>query len=111
MKVRQFDSGKRYTYADYLTWDNDTRWELIGGVPHMMAGAGRSHQRVSMNFSVLLGSFLKSKTCEVYTAPFDVRLNFDTKDDTVVQPDIMVVCDMSKLDERASKALPTLLLR
>ncbi|MCL2249400.1 MAG: Uma2 family endonuclease [Oscillospiraceae bacterium] len=86
-----------YTYADYLTWDDDQRWELIDGKAYLMSAPNYSHQKVSGNFYLQLGNFLKGKKCEVFYAPFDVRLNADTLDDTVVQPDLMVVCDKDKL--------------
>jgi len=86
-----------YTYADYLTWDDDRRWELIDGKAYLMSAPNRKHQTVLGRFYLQFGNFLKGKKCEVFLAPFDVRLNADTLDDTVVQPDIMVVCSESKL--------------
>ena len=99
---------KRYTYADYCSWEDDVRRELIDGVPYAMSAPSRSHQKTSMQLSVLLGNFLKGKPCEVFAAPFDVRLNADTRDDTVVQPDVLVVCDESKLDEKGCIGAPDL---
>ena len=90
---------KRYTYADYCEWDDDERWEIIDGVAYAMSPAPlRRHQQILIELSTQLNSFLKGKLCEVYVAPFDVRLNADKSDDTVVQPDILVVCDKSKFD-------------
>jgi len=88
-----------YTYADYLTWDDDQRWELIDGKPYLMSAPNRNHQRALGDIYLLLGNFLKGKKCEVFFAPFDVRLNAETLDDTVVQPDVMVVCDEIKLED------------
>ena len=99
---------KRYTYTDYCTWDDDVRWELIDGVPYMMSAPNRRHQEILMQLSNLLWNFLKGKPCKVYVAPFDVRLNADTRDDTVVQPDVLVVCDRSKLDGKACVGAPDL---
>ena len=97
----------RYTYADYCTWDDDERWELIEGVPYAMSPApSRAHQRISMSLSNQFSSFLMGKPCEVYAAPFDVRLNADTADDTVVQPDLVIVCDAAKLDDAGCKGPP-----
>lgn len=90
---------ERYTYADYEQWGNDHPCcELIDGVVYMMDSPSRVHQQISGRLHSKLFNFLSGKTCEVYHAPFDVRLNYDTTDDTVVQPDILVVCDMSKLE-------------
>ena len=102
---------QRYTYADYCAWGDDQRWELIDGRPHAMAPApGRFHQSISGNIYVQLKQFLRGKTCEVYISPFDVRLNADTKDNTVVQPDVLVVCDPSKLDEKGCAGAPDMVV-
>ena len=87
----------RYTYADYHSWDDEVRRELIDGVAYMLSAPAWEHQRVSHRLSLQLGNFLVGKTCEVYSAPFDVRLNAAERDDTVVQPDLVVICDRSKL--------------
>ena len=89
---------QHYTYADYEQWDDYPRCELINGVIYLMSAPSRIHQQISIALSSLLYNYLKGKTCEVFHAPFDVRLNYDTDDNTVVQPDILVVCDMSKLE-------------
>ena len=89
---------RRYTYADYIKWDEDTRYELIDGVAYAMAAPSRLHQKINMELSRQLSNFLRGKPCEVYAAPFDVRLNAESYDDIVVQPDILVVCDESKHD-------------
>jgi len=90
---------ERYTYADYEQWGDDyPRCELIDGVVYMMASPSRVHQQISGRLLFQLQLFLHGKTCEVYHAPFDVRLNYAAADDTVVQPDLLVVCDMSKLE-------------
>ena len=87
-----------YTYADYFKWDDGKRWELIEGKPYAMSPAPTwGHQGVQYEIARQLGNFLHGKPCKVFTAPFDVRLNADTGDDTVVQPDIVVICDRSKL--------------
>ena len=88
-----------YTYADYCTWDNGERWELINGEAYAMAPSPtEGHQSLLLKIARQLGDFLDGKPCRVYVAPFDVRLNPDGADDTVVQPDILVVCDKSKLE-------------
>ena len=97
---------RRYTYSDYLEWDDDQRWELIDGVPILMTAPTVQHQRISGNLFASLHSFLKGKTCEVFYAPFDVRLNADTFDNTVVQPDVLVICDRTKLEKTGCKGAP-----
>ena len=101
---------KRYTYDDYCSWDDDERWELIDGVPYAMAAPAIPHQRTSGRIYVQIGSFLHKKTCEVFHAPTDVRLNADTLDNTVVQPDLLVVCDRSKIDNKGIIGAPDLII-
>ena len=101
---------RRYTYADYCSWDDDERWELIDGVPYAMAAPLTPHQSVLRNIVLQIGNFLHKKTCEVFFAPTDVRLNADTRDDTVVQPDLIVVCDKSKIDNKAIIGAPDLIM-
>ena len=97
---------KRYTYADYLTWDDDVRYELIDGVPYMMASPSTEHQRICSELHGQLWAFLQGKPCRPFTAPIDVRLNINKGDDTVFQPDIMVVCDHSKIDKKSINGAP-----
>ena len=102
---------QRYSYTDYCLWDDTERWELIDGVPYAMTPApSRFHQGISINLLLQLGSFLKDKPCKVYAAPFDVRLNAGTDDNTVVQPDILVVCDLSKLDDKGCNGAPDMVV-
>ena len=97
---------KHYTYADYITWDDDFRCEIIDGNIYMMSAPTRRHQEILGNLHFQFYSFLKGKTCKVYLAPFDVRLNADTKDDIIVQPDIVIICDNGKLNEAGCKGAP-----
>lgn len=101
------------TYADYLSWNDDERCEIINGEVVMMASPSSRHQEISMELSRQLANFLEGKPCKVYAAPFDVRLfekaGDDPKDvDTVVQPDILVVCGKDKLDDKGVKGAPDL---
>ena len=89
---------KRFTYADYCTWPDDERWELIDGVAYAMSAPAEVHQRLLGELFGQLWTFFKGKTCQVYVAPFDVRLNAESGDNSVVQPDILVVCDKKKLE-------------
>ena len=98
-----------FTYRDFLSWGNDIRCELINGIPYLMAGASVWHQRIVSRLNVQLASFLNGKPCEVFIAPFDVRLfpKEDKSDKTVVQPDVLVICDKKKInDGRACKGPP-----
>ena len=104
------DYNKRYTYADYLTWDDDQRWELIDGVPFLMSAPTVQHQRISGNLFVEIKTFLKGKPCEVFYAPFDVRLAKDTTDDTVVQPDLVIICDKSIMMKTGCQAAPDIVI-
>jgi len=105
------EENERYTYTDYCTWDDSERWELIEGVPYAMSPVPtQAHQGISMELSSQIHNFLKGKTCKVFHAPFDVRLNADDEDDTVVQPDLLVVCDKSKLDGKSCKGAPDLVV-
>jgi Uma2 family endonuclease len=107
------DLNKRYTYADYLTWWDDKRRELVDGFIKMMSAPKTRHQEISMNLSLELGIMIKKHKgkCKIFPAPFDVRLPQNgEKDDhliySVVQPDICIVCDLSKLDERGCLGAP-----
>ena len=104
---------EEYTYADYLLWDTEIRYELIDGIAFAMASPSLIHQRISREFMVLFDDFLKNEQCEVIAAPFDVRLfpREDNRDTTVVQPDILVVCDPEKLsDGKACRGAPDLII-
>lgn len=107
----------KYSYADYLTWQMDEMVEIIKGKvfkPAAAAAPKRIHQKVSLKISSSLYQFLQGKPCEVYTAPFDVRLPVKSKRNedifTVVQPDICVVCDRSKLDDAGCIGAPDLII-
>ena len=106
------EKDARYTYADYLTWDDDVRYELIDGVPYMMASPGQQHQEFLTEFSRQFSNFLRGKPCKGFVAPFDVRLfpQNDHDDDTVVQPDFLVVCDSKKLDGKSCNGAPDFVL-
>ena len=104
-----YDRSGYYTYADYLTWDDDERWELIDGKPYLMSAPTPNHQLLLGEIHRQLANFLKGKKCRVFFAPLDVRLNHDTLDDTVVQPDLLIVCDKDKYsDNKALKGAPDL---
>lgn len=111
--INQLDLNKRYTYADYLTWQFDEMVELIKGKVFRMSPApGVMHQLISGNLHGLIWNFLRHKECKVFSAPFDVRLpkfpktDDDTRVNTIVQPDITIICDPTKLDERGCNGAP-----
>jgi Uma2 family endonuclease len=105
-----------HSYADYLTWKMEEVVELIRGKIYKKAAAApkRIHQKVSVELSYRLAGFLKGKKCEVYSAPFDVRFPKKSKEDKeihdVVQPDICVICDTEKLDDRGCIGAPDLIV-
>jgi len=105
---------KRYSYADYLNWPNDERFELIDGVIHNMNAPLRVHQKTVTELTKQLAIFFTGKTCEVYVAPFDVRLpkHAKTEDEIfdVVQPDLSVICDQAKLDDKGCLGAPDLIV-
>ena len=105
----------KYTFADCLKWEEDERVELIDGAAVMMDPPSRKHQEISGALFAQLYNFLEGKKCRVYAAPFAVRLfekDGDTPEevDTMVEPDLSVVCDGSKLDERGCKGAPDLVI-
>jgi Uma2 family endonuclease len=104
-----------YTYADYYRWKFEERLELIKGWIYRMSAPTPRHQTVSMQLSIRIGSFLQNTSCKVFAAPFDVRLtkNNATRDEdvqTVVQPDIVVICDVAKIDSRGCIGSPDLVV-
>lgn len=106
---------KHYTYADYLTWPDDARYELIDGEAFLMAPAPLiEHQEVAGEVFRQLANQLDGKPCRPYIAPVDVRLprneEADEAIDTVVQPDVLVVCDPARIDRRGVRGAPDWLL-
>ena len=115
MKFADLDLDKVYTYADYFKWQFEERVELIKGKIFKMSPApNRRHQSISSFIHVKIYNFLSGKKCEVYSAPFDVRIPRKSKEDkdivTVLQPDICVVCDRSKLDDRGCIGAPDIVV-
>ena len=110
MSLRQRDE-RHYTYGDYRSWPEDVRYELIDGIAWLMAPApGRRHQELVGEIFFQARQALEGKPCRVYVAPFDVRLpkgdEADDTVDTVVQPDVLVVCDPDKLDDAGLRGAP-----
>jgi len=103
-----------FTYADYKEWELEEgeRFELINGEAFAMSSPSERHQSILMELSSQFHAFLRGKPCKVYPAPFDVRLFYeeDDSDDTVVQPDILVVCDKEKMGPEACRGAPDLVI-
>lgn len=139
MEYRVDDASPRFTYGDYVQWDDDERWELIDGRPHAMAAPSLPHQRLvgsiyrqldvqlegeaapSLPHQRLVSELgaqlvaqLRGATCEALVSPVDVRLPIANEPDEaivdVVQPDVLVVCDPSKLDDRGCRGAPDLVI-
>ena len=113
LKFSDLDLSKQYTYADYMLWQFQERVELIKGfILKMSPAPNRFHQTVSKNVSFKIYSFFEKHPCNVYVAPFDVRLPIKSKkkEATVVQPDLCVVCDETKLDEQGCNGAPDLIV-
>lgn len=98
---------KRFTYAEYCSWDDNQRWELIDGIPYNMTPAPViKHQSILTNLVTRIGLSLAGKTCKPFIAPTDVV--FDEYN--VVQPDLLVVCDRSKLTDANVQGAPDLVV-
>lgn len=116
MKFEDLDLSKTYTYADYLTWQLDEYVELIKGkIFRMTPAPTKTHQTISLNIASEIAHYLKGQKCKAFHAPFDVRLpnkrkSIEKEIISVVQPDICVVCDPSKLDERGCLGAPDLVV-
>ena len=112
--LSQLDPDGYYTYQDYLSWKFEDRVELFKGwIAKMSPAPNRRHQAISSALHGLIWSQLRHDTCEVFSAPFDVRLPVSQKkghSDTVVQPDIVVICDDSKLDDQGCNGAPDLVI-
>jgi Uma2 family endonuclease len=98
--------GRRYTWSEYRTWNDDKRWEIIGGELFLMSSPTSRHQIITMELSVRLHSFFKDKGCKVFAAPMDVVLS----DEDVVQPDHLVVCDSRLIKRTHIEGPPSLIV-
>ena len=116
-QLSQLDLNKKYSYADYLTWQFDEMVELIKGKIYAMSPApSKKHQFILGNIYLILGSLYKKSSCKVCIALFDVKLlnnKLSTPDSqifSVVQPDIFIVCDETKLQKLACHGAPDLVI-
>lgn len=104
---------QRYTYRDYLSWPDEKRWELIRGVPYDMSPApAPRHQELVSNLVYIFMTYItkNGSSCRVYPAPFDVRFSQADDTETVVQPDISVICDPKKIDDKGCVGAPDLVV-
>ncbi|HTG55958.1 MAG TPA: Uma2 family endonuclease [Niabella sp.] len=113
--ISQLDRNKKYTYADYLTWRFKEAVELIKGKLFILSPAPASwHQKIAANLVLKIGNHFDGQNCNMFFAPFDVRLMKNKSSDyeitTVVQPDICVICDEAKIDERGCIGAPDLII-
>lgn len=116
MGLKKKESDHKFTYKEYCSWPNDERWELIDGAAYDMSPAPSSrHQSISSILHNSLFNFLKNKPCKTFAAPFDVMLpefpmGNENEIDTIVQPDISVICDSSKIIEKGCLGAPDLII-
>ncbi|MFY1048384.1 Uma2 family endonuclease [Chryseobacterium sp. GP-SGM7] len=110
--LSQLDMNATYTYADYLMWELKERVELFKGkILKMSPAPSPVHQKISFRFTGIFYNFFKNRQCDVFSAPFDVRFqnkNGDTKN--VFQPDLCVICDSSKIDDKGCLGAPDLII-
>lgn len=109
------ESKEKYTYADYLTWPEDERWEIIDGVPYRQAAPTWQHQSISRELLRQISNYLLDKPCQVFAAPFDLCIPELNESDekifnVVSQPDIVVVCDENKLRKTGYFGTPELII-
>jgi Uma2 family endonuclease len=115
--INELDFAKTYSYADYLTWRFQERLEIFKGRLFKMSPApSTSHQKVSMKLTKFILQKFSNHPCNLFAAPFDVRLldkkksTNDSEIFTVVQPDLCVICDENKLDQRGAFGAPDLVI-
>jgi Uma2 family endonuclease len=108
LRKPEFEEKSYYTYADYLEWEGPERYQLFGGEAFLMAAPSVAHQAILVDLVTQFNIYLRGKPCRVFIAPLDVRLfpEEDNSDDTVVQPDLLVVCDKGKLGKGSVNGAP-----
>ena len=105
---------KKYTFSDYLKFPNDERWEIIDGIPYMQSAPTWQHQSISRELMLQFGGYLRNSQCHVFAAPFDLRLpeveEIDEDVTNVYQPDLLVICDKSRLQGTGYYGVPSLVI-
>lgn len=107
------NTEQRYTYQDYLSWPEGEQYELVDGVAYAKSPApSYGHQKVSLEIARQMANQLLHRECQVFAAPFDVKLSAPDQDDapTVVQPDITVGCDPDRFNPRGHLGAPDLVV-
>ena len=114
MAIPERSHNGDYTYKDYAQWPEEERWELIDGIAYAQATPTRDHQRISRELLFYLTAFFRGKDCEPFHAPFSVVLpekNQQRQDArTVVEPDLVVICDQSRLHKHGYEGSPELII-
>jgi Uma2 family endonuclease len=114
MSILQHSSDKKYTYADYLTWTEGERWEIIDGVPYMQSAPTWQHQAISSELMLQFGEYLRNNPCRIFSSPFDLRIPESNEEDEettfVCQPDLLVICDKDGLKGTGYYGTPTLII-
>jgi len=108
------EENKKNTYSDYLTWPENERWEIIDGVPYLQSAPKWQHQSISGELYRQISNYLIDKPCRVFASPFDLCLvEYEESDDdilNIVQPDIVIVCDETKLRKTGYFGVPALII-
>lgn len=108
------DPNKTYTYADCLIWPENERWEIHDGLPYLQSSPAWQHQEISSQLLGLFHNYLSGKPCRVFAAPFDLRLpepgQTDAECTFVVQPDLTIICDSTKLKGTGYFGVPALII-
>ena len=102
---------QRCTYSEYKEWETEENYELIDGIAYAMTAPTFTHQRISRKLFKEIDRFLEGKSCEAFYSPIAIRINADTYDDNVFLPDIVVICDKSKIvDDKSYIGAPELVV-
>jgi len=112
LRTDDYEKNGSFTYADYLKWEGPQRYQLFDGEAFMMASPSVLHQGIVREILLLIGNWLKGKPCKVFASPLDVRLfpKPDKSDKTVLQPDLLVVCDNNKIGKNSINGAPDLVI-
>lgn len=104
---------QQYSYVDYLTWPEEERWEILDGIPYMQATPTDKHQMISGELYRQFSTHLHGKSCRIFHPPFSVILDEESNNSNirnVLEPDLTIVCDRSKLTGRGYKGGPSLIV-
>ena len=110
--VALLQESNHYTYKDFLDWDEKERVELMDGEVVMLGAPSTDHQGVLTELLYQIRSFLENSPCRVFVAPFALRLDpqKNDRDDTVLEPDLAVICDPSKIEKQGCHGAPDLVI-